>query len=329
MKAQLYILLIFLFTITLTSFAQDEFKSWNEQENSTSKEKISTAEEKSSTVNAKNKLDKAICAEGCRKKNSNIYWIVGTLFVTILAGIFIKFKLTRKTRGFFLIASVVILGFYRGSCPCPVSSLQETLLLPFSSMIHFSKTFWFIGLIPITYFFGKVWCGWVCHLGALQELIFSNRFNFYSSEKAQKVFRYFRQFILIILIIQLLITKEVIWNKYDPFKTAYNLIATNTLSWILLGILLISSVLIYRPFCKSICPVGLVLGWISKIPGAAIIKFDKSCVHCKSCDKSCKINAITYNNKSASIEHQECIACGECIDSCKHSSLHIQNNTSY
>ncbi len=323
MKNSLPILFVLMLFFSFASYAQDEFKTWDEN-NDSAIVKDSTNNSLATTPSIQ--TDKTEdCSNSCTRNRNNFYWVIGTLLFTVLAGIFMKFNSTRKTRMFFLIGSIAILGFYRGSCPCPVAGIQETLLLPFTNEMHVGKTIWFVGLIPITYFFGRVWCGWVCQLGALQEIIFSNKFNLFTSPKSQKVFRTIRIFILVILVIQLLITKEVIWNKYDPFKAAFNLFATNTVSWILLGLLLLSSVLIYRPFCKSICPVGLALGWISKIPGASNIKMDKSCINCKSCERACKIDAITYSNKCASIVNQDCIACGECMDACRLNSLHIQN----
>ena len=79
--------------------------------------------------------------------------------------------------------------------------------------------------------------------------------------------------------------------------------------------------------CKTICPIGLILGWIAKIPGASLIGVKTECVSCALCDKACSINAITRDEKFSVIENQECIACGECLDSCKKSGLaFVRNN---
>ncbi|MCU7549305.1 4Fe-4S binding protein [Chitinophagaceae bacterium LB-8] len=306
-------------------FSQDEFKEWNEPGNT----QVTTRNRDSVQPNIQRL--QPVSGEQIssnkhqhEKGNGDVYWAGGMLMVTILAGILIRYKATRVARPFFLVASVALLGFYRGSCPCPISWLQVSFLYFTGQESHPVKAMWFLALIPITYFGGRVWCGWVCHLGALQELLhFPGKFNFLSSSKAQKIMRYTRLVVFFALIAQLLVTQTILWNKVDPFKTAYNLMASNVVSWVLLAMILVISVFMYRPFCKTACPVGLVLGWMSKIPGTAAISPKEGCIGCKMCSTACKSRALTYNNKVVILNKQECITCGECIEACKLKSLTI------
>lgn len=270
---------------------------------------------------------------GCDKKqdNSQLWWILSALAATIMAGFMVRYKTTRNLRGFILLASIIILGFYQGGCPCPIMSLQHVIMAGIGETPNWTGMIWFLGLIPVTYLFGKVWCGWVCHLGALQEFLFlPGKIKILQSEKAQKIMRIVRVVLLIALIIQILITRTNLFKTIDPFKVAFNLQASNTIGWVLLGLLLFSSVFIFRPFCKTVCPIGLVLGWISKIPGAIILWPQKECVGCKVCDSSCKINAITSDGKTSKLDNQECIACGNCASDCKKGSmLFVRNSKEY
>lgn len=207
--------------------------------------------------------------------------------------------------------------------PCPISSFQELFLAGFGVDIPWQNLIWFLGLIPLTYLLGKTWCGWICHLGAFQEFLYkSNKFDLFKSAKAQVVMRWMRIFLLIALIIQLAITQTNWFCAIDPFKAAFNMLAFYDITWVLLGLLLLSSLFMYRPFCKAICPIGLVLGWIQKIPGASVLALkQESCSSCTSCNKACDLNAITRENKISTIDNTECMACGDCIDSCKKDSL--------
>jgi len=266
--------------------------------------------------------------ECCSKnKSGKLDWVLGILAFTVLAGFFVRFPKTRNLRGFFLIASVIILGFIKGACPCPISSMQNLVLFGFGVDVPWQSLIWFLALIPITYLFGRVYCGWICHLGAFQELIYlPAKIKVLQGEKAQKIMRAVRIFFLIALIVQLAVTKTNLFKHYDPFKAAYNLLATNTISWVLLGLLLVSSVFIYRPFCKTVCPVGLILGWINKIPGASVIGNNGNCSGCKTCESNCKIRAITRDANFSKLDNQECIACGECISHCNKNALHFFRN---
>ena len=101
-----------------------------------------------------------------------LYWPLLGSILSIIAGVFIRFKYTRKTRGIFLVASIVFFGFYNGACPCPISSLSHLVIGATGGETSWVYMVWFVGLIPVTYVFGKTWCGWVCHLGALQKFLY-------------------------------------------------------------------------------------------------------------------------------------------------------------
>lgn len=263
-------------------------------------------------------LEEAAVNAPLEKVPKNLPWTIGALLATVVAGVFMRFAKTRKLRGLFLVASVAILGFYVGGCPCPVSGLQHVILFASGAGESWLSMVWIIGLIPITYFFGKVWCGWVCHLGGLQEMIFKpGKLNFLKSERATDIMIWVRIFLLAALVIQVLITKTNLYKVIDPFKAIFNLYPANLVTWILLVLLLLSSIFVYRPFCRAVCPVGLVLGWISKIPGASILKTAESCNACKLCQQACETGAITRDEGVVKFNNEECIRCGQCLENCK------------
>lgn len=155
-------------------------------------------------------------------------------------------------------------------------------------------------------------------MGALQEFLYRPAsFKVLQTQKAQKILRYIRIALLVVLVVQLAITKTLEWCHIDPFKAAYNLFTVSTVSWVLLGLLVVSSIFIYRPFCKTACPIGLILGWITKIPGASILGTVGACSGCKICNSECEIRAITRDDKYSTLDNQECIACGNCLGGCK------------
>ena len=253
---------------------------------------------------------------------NRLWWAIAVLLYTILAGVLVRFKGTRKLRGTFLLIGLVILGFYRGG-PGVISSFQNSYLLAIGVEVNWQAAVLFLGLIPVTYLFGKVFCGWVCYLGAIQEFIHIDKVKIFQSEKAQKVMKWIRIVATAAVLIQLTFTHVILWNKIAPFKVAVNLFSPNITGYILLGIVLISSVFIHRPFCKTICPVGLLHGFVSKLPGASVLGINSSCAGCKTCNTSCQINAITREGNTSKLDNEECIRCGDCMDDCKISSISI------
>ena len=263
--------------------------------------------------------------------SGKLKWPLLALGLTALAGFLVRYNSGRKFRYIFLLGSLVFFGFYLGGCPCPISSFQNLTLAGLGAVIDWTTLIWFLGLIPLTYFLGKTWCGWVCHLGALQEFLFrSNKLEFLKSPKSQKVMKYIRWGLVAALLIQLAITQTNLFCKVDPFKAAFNLASFYTAGWVLLGLLLLSSVFIYRPFCKSACPIGLALGFISRIPGAAVIAQKKeNCIGCSNGSRTCSMDAINRINGHSELNSDECIMCGECIDSCKQKDLEFQRNKQF
>lgn len=249
-------------------------------------------------------------------------WVLGILFATIVAGLLVRFSLTRNLRALFLTASVAVLGFYKGACPCPIQSLQYLVLNLFGHAYKWQTLVYLLGLIPITYFFGRVFCGWICHLGAVQEFLFlGSRFRFFQSERAQVIMRRLRMAALAALVAQVVITQTNLYKKIDPFAALYNFNSATVLGWVLLGVLLATSVVIHRPFCKTLCPIGLLLGWVSKIPGASLLGPDHHCRGCSACHSACRINAITRDDRVSVLDNQECIRCGECLGHCRQGGL--------
>jgi NAD-dependent dihydropyrimidine dehydrogenase PreA subunit len=253
-----------------------------------------------------------------------LYTLMVLFSVTILIGVCIRYPVFRKYRGLFLLSSVVYLGFISGACPCMIMSFQNTVLAMLGNHVHWVSMLWFLGLLPLTYFFGRVWCGWLCHLGGLQEFLFqSAKLKILKSDTSQKALTYIQLSLFVLLLVQLIVTHTNIYVHYDPFKVAFNLVSANTTGYVLLALLLFSSVLIYRPFCRMVCPVGFILGWVTYLPGARKLQIKDTCVNCKSCSKACKQHALIHKHKATELRQKDCLLCGECIDHCKRSSLSV------
>lgn len=290
----------------------DSIMSNNEFSSSLDSFSDNTTKEKPTAIESDNKL---------------LYQIVILLLLSAAIGLTIHYKFVRNLRGVVMLSSVVYLGFIDGACPCMILSFQNFVLFFLGSPVLFVSMLWFTGLVVVTYFFGKTWCGWLCHLGGLQDFLFrANSRKWLASEKSQKIISYVQIGLLAALIVQLIITRSIVWIKYDPFKVAFNFISANATGYVLLVLLLVSSVLVYRPFCRFACPVGLILGWVAKIPGARKLSISSSCINCRSCVKSCKQQSVAIVQNKVIVKTQDCILCGDCIESCKKNSIGLKNS---
>ncbi|MCD6323165.1 MAG: 4Fe-4S binding protein, partial [Clostridiales bacterium] len=77
-------------------------------------------------------------------------------------------------------------------------------------------------------------------------------------------------------------------------------------------VVIIGSVFIFRPFCRTLCPLGLIYGWMNKISLYQMEIDTDKCTGCGKCQAQCKLDIDIYINPTST----ECIRCGECIPVC-------------
>lgn len=237
------------------------------------------------------------------------------IILIILSLIFVSLKLY-KLRFFTLLFSLAVLGFYFGGCICPTSYIGKLFSVQFLSISFYI----FLGLIIfisiITLFKGRVFCGWVCPHGALQEFIYKVKTKRF--EKIEKYLKYLKYFVLAIVLVLSFIYSQNYFCEVYPFKVLYNFSGTGFIL-VFAMVILFFSIFIYRPFCRFICPFGAYLGLISKLGEKLGINrnaITSNCIGCKKCTKECCANSISEINGCYKIDKSECFDCGECENNC-------------
>lgn len=74
-----------------------------------------------------------------------------------------------------------------------------------------------------------------------------------------------------------------------------------------------------RTYCNTICPVGTVLGFLSKFALFRITIDTDKCNACTLCSRRCKASCI--DSKAHRIDYSRCVACMDCIDTCAHGAI--------
>lgn len=222
------------------------------------------------------------------------------------------------------------------SCPgalgsCPIGSLQAVLG---SSKYQFS--FYVIGmLMAVGSFFGRFVCGWLCPFGLIEDLLYKIPMPIKIKKvPGDKILKYIKYMILVVFVIILPITVVNIVGMGDPWFCKWicpsgtlfagiPLVASNTglqsaigflFNWKIgiLIVIIVLSIIIYRPFCRYLCPLGAIYGCFNKVSIYRYeIKKDK-CVGCKKCQKVCQLNIPVYEKPNS----PECIRCGACKKAC-------------
>lgn len=74
-----------------------------------------------------------------------------------------------------------------------------------------------------------------------------------------------------------------------------------------------------RTWCNTVCPVGTLLGFVSRFSLFKIRINEHKCTHCMICGTRCKASCI--DSKNQQIDYSRCIDCFDCLGSCKEGAL--------
>lgn len=230
------------------------------------------------------------------------------------------------------------------SCPgavgsCPIGSMQAVI-----GNWNFKFAFYVAGfLVFVGALVGRFVCGWLCPFGLIQDLLHKIPFpKKIKTFRGDKLLRKLKYVILIVFVILLPLFLVDIIGQGAPYfcklicpagtlEGGLPLVLLNkslqgAIGWlfawksVLLAITIFLSILIYRPFCKYICPLGAIYSVFNPV---SVFKYridDSKCTHCGACAKVCKMQidpAKTPNNP-------ECIRCGQCKKICPTGALSQQ-----
>ena len=225
--------------------------------------------------------------------------------------------------------SVCVPGLNCYSCPgavgaCPLGSLQSFLgSRPVKLPYYVMGLLLFFGAL-----LGRAVCGFLCPIGWLQELL--HRIPFPKKLRGDRASGPLRK--LKYLILALMVTLPLFF-ALTPFFCKY-LCPAGTLAGILLNLadaavrpllggifawkaavlvsLVAASLLIFRPFCKYLCPLGAVYGLCNRFSlYRGEVDADK-CIRCEKCAAACRMGV----EPQKAINSAECIRCGDCARAC-------------
>ncbi|MEA1984064.1 MAG: 4Fe-4S binding protein [Euryarchaeota archaeon] len=168
----------------------------------------------------------------------------------------------------------------------------------------------------------KLFCGWVCPFGALQEIV--NNIPVPFGKKIKLPFKISNTIRISIFAISLIMvistgsdlyTYQNILNPFELFDWNFELVLA-----VLVGVILVASIFMYRPFCYLICPVGL-LTWMLEYVSIFRVRLDREkCNNCKKCILKSPCPSVKAILDGDTLR-PDCFACGACIDACPKDAL--------
>ena len=209
-----------------------------------------------------------------------------------------------------------------------------------------------IFIVVITFVFGRVYCSFLCPLGALQDLVIagSRRIGRRTRHTYSRPLNAMRYMLLGLTLLFLIFGILAPVNLLDPYSVAGRIFSSILQPLIVgiynLGILALKPFNIYlypkdtaivplpvlavtfffflliaylaatrgRLYCNSICPAGTLLGWIARHSLFQFRLNRNTCSECVRCASVCKAGCI--NPQDGSIDMNRCIGCFNCLDAC-------------
>ena len=187
--------------------------------------------------------------------------------------------------------SLAYFGFYREGCVCAIGSIQNVTLALFdtSYIIPLSALIFFVTPLVYTLFFGRTFCAGVCPFGAMQDLVAFRPQKLGS--KLNAVLGVIPYLYLGLAVLYAATGTDFIICRYDPFVGIWRLNASFGM-FVFAGILLILGIFIARPYCRFLCPYGVLLNWSSRFSRRHLTITPSDCIQCRLCENSCPYDAI-------------------------------------
>lgn len=249
-----------------------------------------------------------------------------------------------------LVFSTLLFLDFTGSIHAWLGFMARIQFIPAALSLNFAVI---ALLVIITVLFGRIYCSIICPAGIFQDIFYANALKRFkrklSFKKENKILRFSILGLFLILFAVGLSNVAILLAPYSAYgRIASNLfqplyIFVNNLCasiaehfdsyafyqkevWLKsLPLLIISIVHFFvfavtgflagRAYCNNICPVGTVLGYLSKISLFKIRINKDKCVSCGLCSSKCKSQCIDFKNRT--VDYSRCVDCFDCIETCK------------
>ena len=155
----------------------------------------------------------------------------------------------------------------------------------------------FMGVAILTLLTGRVFCGWICPLGAVNEYVSAGTRKLGIKKiklppAVDKYLRYLKYVILLLIIYTTWKFGTLTFRDYDPWAAWMHLSA----GWSEFGYgtavlfaTLFAGVFIERFWCRCLCPLGAFLAFISKFSLVKVYRDKLKCINCGKCSVACPV----------------------------------------
>ena len=214
-----------------------------------------------------------------------------------------------------------------------------------------------IALVLLTLLLGRVYCSVICPLGVFQDIISwvsgkvkKNRFRY---SPALSWLRYGVLAVFVVALVAGVVSLAALIAPYSAYGRIISNLLTPLYQWgnnvlalwaervdsyafysvdvwmkglstfaVAVGTVIVLFILAWRggrTYCNTICPVGTVLGFLSRYSYFKPVIDTSKCNGCGLCARNCKSSCI--NPKAHEIDYSRCVACMDCLGKCRQGAI--------
>lgn len=238
---------------------------------------------------------------------------------------------------------VCVPGMNCYSCPgalgaCPLGSLQSAL-----AGRELSAAMYVAGILAVFgAALGRFVCGFLCPFGLVQDLLFKvpfvRKFRRLPGETGLRWLRYAFLGVFALLLPMFAADFAGLGEPWfckwicpvGTLEGGIPLVLLNSamrgaagfiFRWklVVLAVTLLSSLAVWRPFCRYVCPLGALYGAFNGISLYRLRIDAAKCTECGACRKACRMDIPVWRKPNGA----DCVRCGDCASACPHGAIRL------
>jgi polyferredoxin len=220
---------------------------------------------------------------------------------------------------------------------CPFGGIETIVTFltagVFVPHVHSSNLVLAIAVLALAFLARGAFCGWICPLGFLQDLVAG--FSAFVQRHVPAAFRgmralrrkaaplavldrplrFLKYAVLAWAIWGTAVFGVMVFRDVDPWIALLDIGRESTgFGAVVLALTLLGALFVDRPWCRYACPLGAANGLVARFSPVRLERSAAACVDCNLCTRSCPMGLPVAT--ATAITSVDCNGCLECVEAC-------------
>ena len=190
-----------------------------------------------------------------------------------------------------------------------------------------------LGMLPFLVIYGlirgRVFCGWVCPVNLLLEIVDWLRAKLHIKVEERVLPRHVKVYVAAGVLVLSLLLGFPVFEALSPISFINKGLLFGSLvgGVTLLAIVVVELFWGHRVWCRAICPLGGFYEVVGKVGLVNVHMDHEKCIGCNKCKKAClcdpEILDAAVAGEDVMVRAGDCMLCGKCVEACPTCALSI------